>query len=296
MNKQIWSLWEIVNLFKAEKLAGLCAQFQLLMEGAQVGITVMGYGAHKPDDLRLNMLSRLVANTKQLCAEINLPDTDQQLRLAEYHLVTDTNSLTLLVMHSELRRILETLIAELGKRKFLFISADRNGYLENENLFGEAVSNRFPLAKADLRAAGNCLAAECWTAAVFHLMRSFEWALRTICYELGLKRMRDFDKKTGGFKYTPTSYAVWEKIINQLPAKVEKRLRELRPGPRKQRMQEYYSSAIEDVKAVKDAWRNHIMHTRQEFNRVDAAGVVSHVNSIMVRLSKRAEKAAITHA
>ena len=47
--------------------------------------------------------------------------------------------------------------------------------------------------------------------------------------------MKDFDKRTQRFKYMPTSFATWEKIIGQLGKKAEKRINTLRPGVKRQR-------------------------------------------------------------
>jgi hypothetical protein len=73
-------------------------------------------------------------------------------------------------------------------------------------------------------------------------MRAFEWALRAFCEEVGFKRMKDFDKRTGKFKYMPASFAIWDKTLNQLAKKAEKRVGTLRPGVKKQKLQEYYNS------------------------------------------------------
>src|SRR6185312_9878513 len=136
---------------------------------------------------------------------------------------------------------------------------------------------KFKLACPDIQEAGNCLATECNTAAVFHLMLAFEWCLRTFASDLGLNRFKDWSPKRGQFQYTPVGYGVWEKLLTQLPKKAEKRINALRPGARKQRLQEYYSSCFEDIKWVKDAWRNHIMHSRQQYDRDQALSVFTHV-------------------
>lgn len=280
---RIWSLLAIMNQFHAEQLAGIVSLLQVLQSGADCTKVFMNQSlAVEPDDM--NRYAAVLRDAEPLFRTIGLEHSRLQVELANsalphYH---DQNVST---FAAEIRRILETLLTELSERHFLYVAPDRDNYYENENLFGETVLHKFPAAKSDIIAAGNCLCAECHMAAVFHLMRAFEFALRLFCDELGLKRMFDWDKVNGKFKYTPANYAVWEKQLNQLPKKVEKRLGLLRPGPRKQKLQEYYAQSLEDIKAVKDAWRNHVMHARKIFDRSEAESVFGHVKGIMGRMS-----------
>lgn len=279
---RVWSLLEIMQQFKAEKLAALVAQFMLVEQAAKYAIS-NGHSSDRPHPITLQTLPVLIENAKQVFRHAELERSLEQLELAEFHLLQPT--LNVSALSAEMIRIIETLTVELGKRKFIFVGSDRTSFFENELLFGPEVAAKFPLAIPDIKAAGNCLAAECTTAAVFHLMIAFEWALRTFCSDLGLRRMRDWNPKENKFRYTPASYAVWEKTLNQLPKYIDKRLNPLRPGPRKQKLQGYYSSALEDIKFVKDAWRNHIMHGRREYDRDEAKSICNHVEGIMRRLA-----------
>ena len=273
----------MMNEFHAEKLAGVLVLLKLL-EGSADCIKSFGGPGMPTEPGNLVRLATVLRDAEILFKELGMGKAHQQVVLAKdslnYYQKQNVSETAV-----EIRRIIETIMTELSERKFLFVSSDRDKYYENANLFGEAVIRKFPLAKLDIVEAGNCLCAERHTAAVFHLMRAFEWALRTFCDELGLRRMSDWDKKNGKFKYSPASFAQWEKILNQLPGRIEKRLRPLRAGARRQHLQEYYSSALEDIKCVKDAWRNHVMHTRMTFGRDDAQAVFTHVGNIMGRLA-----------
>jgi hypothetical protein len=119
------------------------------------------------------------------------------------------------------------------------------------------------------------------------MMRAFEGGLRTFAADLGLTRFANWSKQDKRFKYTPASFAVWEKYIGQLPKKIEQKLQGLRPGARRQRRQEYYYSVLDDIKTVKDVWRNHVMHTRREFRGEEAEAVFIRVKDILVRMSKK---------
>jgi len=97
--------------------------------------------------------------------------------------------------------------------------------------------------------------------------------------------MKDFDKKTSKFKYMPASFGTWEKVLGQLGKKAEKRINRLRPGPKKQRLQEYYNVVLEDIRVAKDAWRNHVMHTRRTFERGEAYDLFLRVRNMMQRMA-----------
>ncbi|MEO7275362.1 MAG: hypothetical protein ABIX28_11410 [Vicinamibacterales bacterium] len=157
---------------------------------------------------------------------------------------------------------------------------------DQERLFGEEVWEAFKGARADIRDAGKALAADCNTAAVFHAMRAVEWGLRALATHLGVRRLKSY-RKSGSPKLTPVAYAQWENILNSLPARVQRRLRKLRPGPRKQEREQFYNECIEEKNAIKQAWRNHIMHSREHVIREDAIAIIAHAKRLMGKLATR---------
>lgn len=179
------------------------------------------------------------------------------------------------------------IVDEVRKYRFLHISKDRSGYLDQDALLGQRVKDAFPSATFDIREAGNCMAAECNTGAVFHLMRTVEWGLRALCVDMGFRKLRTQNKKTGKVKYIPLGWVEWETILNQLKERVTKRVASTKRGPKKQLYQEFYYPALQDIEAIKDAWRNHVMHTRREYMRGDADSAFSHVKRLMVNLAAR---------
>jgi hypothetical protein len=179
------------------------------------------------------------------------------------------------------------LIAELGKRKFLYVSPDRTDYVDSEALFGDQVRDGFPSAAFDIRESGNCMAAECHTAAVFHLMRAVEWGLRSLATDLGIRRLRCHNKKTGKVRYTPLPWAVWEDIINKIKSRIADRISRAQRGSKKQEYQEFYSPALDNIERFKDAYRNHVMHTRRDYLRGEASVIFDQAQYFMRRLASR---------
>jgi hypothetical protein len=102
-------------------------------------------------------------------------------------------------------------------------------------------------------------------------MRSVEWGLRALCAHLGILRVKTQKKHAGKVSYTPIEYTEWETMLNQVRSKVDKTIATLKRGKRKQLYQERYLPMIQEVNAIRDAWRNHVMHTRRDYSPVLAA-------------------------
>jgi hypothetical protein len=188
---------------------------------------------------------------------------------------------------TELRNIRETISTEYHRRKFLRIDPERAPYLNHAAMFGDKVALAFPSATADIREAGNCLAAECNTAAVFHLMRAVEWGLRALCADLGMKRVKSRIRKSGRVVYTPIEYSEWEKLLDQLQDRIDAKIQRLKRGSTKQELQQFYYPALQDIRGIRDAWRNHVMHTRDEYTHDDAAAILGHIRRLMTTLAGR---------
>jgi hypothetical protein len=148
------------------------------------------------------------------------------------------------------------------------------------------VYNRFRNARFDIREAGNCLAVECGTATVFHLMRTVEWGLRALCQHLGIYKVKS-RTKGGKVKFTPIPYVEWETMLNQLHPVVNDRVSKLKRGSLKQAEQEFYYPMLQDIQGIRDAFRNHIMHTRAKYSSTDALAIFERVGRIMVSLARK---------
>jgi hypothetical protein len=195
-------------------------------------------------------------------------------------------------LKNDFRVIHEAMLDTIREDVFLYIEPDKAKYYQKEDfhkqdLFGEDVSNNFPSARDDIRAAGNCYATDNATACVFHLMRAVEWGFRALCSSLGLKKVRQRYKATGAISYIPIEYSEWEKLLDQLKPRIDKRIDKIKRGPLKQQEQEFYYPILQDIRGIKDAWRNHIMHARQQYSSEDAKAIFGHVENLMIRLATR---------
>jgi hypothetical protein len=185
-----------------------------------------------------------------------------------------------------MRNLREAILEDLSKRSYLYIHKEHVAYVDNPAIFGKGVWEAFPSAREDIKQAGNCLAADCNTAVVFHLMRAVEWGLRAFSTHLGVKKLTT-TRRSGKKTYTPLDFSEWEKIINALHGSVDAKINKLKRGPDKQRDQEFYYPILQDIKGFKDAWRNHVMHTRAQYTRKDAEAILYHVSRFMIALATR---------
>jgi hypothetical protein len=179
-------------------------------------------------------------------------------------------------LESDLRHIIELMLKETHTQGvFLRIQKEYSRYLDNPDLFGETVRNRFPSATEDIQAAGNCLATGCYTATVFHLMRVAERGLRA------LARDRRVKIPTGEILL-----ATWEQIIRELE-KAEQTIQGFPKTLAREAQFEFYHGAMLELRRFKNLFRNRFAHTRDHCDIHQAHSAFDHVGSFMKLLASR---------
>jgi len=177
--------------------------------------------------------------------------------------------LTITQAESLLKELHNDLVIDLANSLFLTIPFDQaEFYVQSQPLFGQEVGDAFPDADADIAAAGRCLALEEWTAAVFHLMRASEVALRLLARRLRIRK---------------TEIKEWATLLQDID-RVLIQLRQRRRTSKRDRNLQYYSQARSSFAAFKDAWRNHVMHSRVEYDKKEAMKIYEHVKALMQQL------------
>jgi hypothetical protein len=169
--------------------------------------------------------------------------------------------------------------AALARKRFAFIPYPNDQYFEQDKLFGERVYEAFPQAREDVKSAGNAIAAELYTASVFHLMRVSEYGLRALARRL---RVRLTDKH----RPQRLEYADWNRIIDACKGQISAS-RKLSHGPKKQNALELYSEMADRCEYIKDIWRNEASHTRRAYACHDVLGALERVKGFMVLLAER---------
>jgi len=196
-----------------------------------------------------------------------------------------------------LRSIQQSIYDDMKKRHFLSVAPDRVGFLEplpnippfskqpdigyQEHIFwGNGKNYKIRSAIPDIKAAGNCLAAECPTAAVFHAMRATEHGIRALATRLKVVAL------TRRGKPQPIEFADWEAMIVAINTRV-KAMAQMPRSARRQRRVAHYSDLADKCWYMKELWRNDLMHTRVTFNRSEAYGILQRVREFMQLVEKR---------
>lgn len=183
---------------------------------------------------------------------------------------------------SELSHVCDTLTTEAAERAFLQVMPDRTMLVDKAALFGDDVLFAFPSAQSDLKEAGNCLACECNTAAVFHLMRASEVALRALAKDRLL---------------TYPNSSVDEQQCGTLITSLDSKLNALRGSDKKlwpseaiknEQIRFYHTAAIE-FRSFNEAWRKHVAHAGADafYDRSQAYSIFEHVKRFMQILSTK---------
>src|ERR1022692_625583 len=139
-----------------------------------------------PSEGDLEQFKDFLKQNEGVCDDIGLSSTAAKLSLIHTHLTHYPEEADYSSLCADCRNVRDVLMAESWDRKFVQIAPSYGTYVNNDSLLGDPVKVAFPSAQNDIQHAGNCLAVECGTAAVFHLMRAVEWGLRALCRDLGI--------------------------------------------------------------------------------------------------------------
>lgn len=281
-SRHILGLLDIMKLFEAGRLQDVIDDLRFIAGDAEM-LAEQYRGSSDPTDQEFTKRAHLTVQRagrltmKHLFAHANAIATRAEMELE--------SSKEYAAIRAEVTHVADAIRDELWKRIFFVVSPERREYAEHPQYIGQNVLDAFPLALREVYEAGNCLAAECNTAAVFHLMRVVEWGLRALCAHMGLRKAK---RRKG--KDVPISYVDWETMLNQLHPLVDAKIAKMRRGKAKQEAQEFYYPVLQDIRAIRDAWRNHLMHTRAVYSSANAEAILSHVKRLMSTLSVIGEK------
>jgi len=175
---------------------------------------------------------------------------------------------------AQTQQVWECLKTDLDRRIFMFMPTAQSKYYEREELFGTDVKDKFPKATEEIKAAGNCYATGNFTACVFHLMRVLEIALHALAVDLGVTFPATIELEN------------WQNIIEKIESEIRAK-EKLPKGTTKSEELQYYSEAAKEFRYFKDAWRNHVSHSRVDYEIHDATKILEHVREFMKHLASR---------
>ena len=158
---------------------------------------------------------------------------------------------------------------ELAQKVFLALDNDAAKLFVQLDPFGEAVSALFPQATTDIYEGARCIALERYTAAVFHLMRAAEHALRYLAAEVGVP---DIETKDFG-QLVQETRAKHDVLKSRDPEK------------------KWTADALATLDLFKDAWRNPVSHSlSDQYTEERATVVYSGARAFTQSLTRRAAR------
>jgi hypothetical protein len=204
--------------------------------------------------------------------------------------ILSKSSVDIASISSSLITLKSSILNSLQKKKLLQVSQDHFEFLEEDALFGPAVKSRFPSASRDIKAAGDCFAAECSAAAVFHLMRVAEMGLRSLVRD---RRIPLSDKPLTDRDWSQVSKKLEIAVFQMRAAPVTKW-----PGAEqaKDRQIVFYNDLLQELRPFDEAWKNHVSHPGAAvfYNRDQAGEILKRVRSFMQKLATRLSETSVT--
>jgi hypothetical protein len=163
-----------------------------------------------------------------------------------------------------------TIHAELRGRIAMMIPFDRIPFYKTDGTFlGKEIIQKFPYLSEDAAEAGNCFALGRYTTSVFHLMRLME------------RVVQDFGRKMG--VELNVEEETWGQILVHGNNAIEKMPTASREE-KKKRIQ--FDACYKLLDGVRTAWRNDIMHPKQDYSAERARDLIGVFKSFVEDFSK----------
>jgi|ERR1035437_998995 hypothetical protein len=268
--KTLISFWDMLRILANEMLA-LLNTLQLHAKNAcHKGLEP---GSKADANVRDDLLA-LLNMADSSCETMELTKTAAIVSAFKFQLKSSPPLSSYQAIHSQLSSIISSVQNELCSRTFVFIPESEAALFERDDLFEKVVNEKFPNAKSHIKSAGNCRAAELYTAAAYHLMCIANLGLIGLARYLRVR-----------IKRTPLEYAEWQRLIEGIEAKLKQKT--VRPAGNKKSQSEarkLYHGILSDVKFLKEL-RNDVMHARINYSKDAAANAFSRVREFMRSLA-----------
>jgi hypothetical protein len=288
---RLFTLLDIVNHYCAVQMSLLLEQVSAFRRTLKEIKSARGGGV-AVTPAQLSKFYAIVRTATECCVAVGFIEAPKRFGRSEDTSSSSEGDPDLSTVIAALKDVKESIYDEMRKRHFLVVALDRAVYLEgppkvfpfetsfqDSTFWGTGGHGKIPGAVADIKAAGNCLAAECNTAAVFHAMRVAEHGIRVLA-----KRLKVGLTHNG--KPMPIEFATWEKVLTQIKNRISTAL-QMQRNSKRQRVLAHYSDLADRCTYMKDLWRNDVMHTRANFNRLEAAGILHHVRDFIQSVDKK---------
>jgi hypothetical protein len=259
----ILSLWDMMLYFKVEQLLIDYQGLPLLaanLDDGRGGVNVE----------RLPSFKVQLARMSQNCREAAFSFTGMEIdRLLSG---IDAPGVQVQEIVGWAEQIVRRIRDECSQRRFLIVDPQKLKYYDQPALFGSQVQAAFLDASFDIRETGDCFATDHFTASVFHAMRTLELGLRAFAGHLRLDKV-----------FVDT--AQWHNVIEKIEAEIRRRQQLMKGDPQRAQL-DFYSAAASQFFYLKEAWRNHVSHSRKNYGEPEAERVLMHANDFMKALAE----------
>jgi|SRR5579871_2905371 len=250
---------------------------------ARADIQTHSWPAGRLDEQSLEAVVEALNDISASCKKLGFFDSCAKIRSSITAIVGDKSEFPLTAaVKPELRGIQESIWSECGKLLLLRIPSDLIDYLTSSDLLGSQVVETFPSSVRDIHEAGLCIVAGRNTAAVFHLMRAAEIALRALAHDR---------------QVTYPNSSVDEQQCGKLIMALDAKLSGLRAADKrcwpsekvKNAQIRFYHLALIEFRSFNEAWRKHVCHAGAEsfYDRDQAISIFDHVSTFMIVLSQK---------
>jgi hypothetical protein len=266
-------------------LGALCGAFYELGRGIE-HLVQLDQAGHGGDVLSAEVLERYAQSIDLVLRDtpkLGVPRANQMGINLSTRLRADTGYNVQRAMES-LSTFYFTLLEESNLHRWLRVDGKFDAYiLPADDLlspvpWGTAVYETFPGVRDDIIFAGQSMAADLHTAAVFYAMRAAEHGLKWIAKRLKVK-LKDNNKPL------PIDEATWQRIIDGINSKI-RQARQKTKGPRTRNRLEMYATAAQHCDYMKDIWRNNVSHAHKTYNALEAENAVDRVRDFMQSLMR----------
>jgi hypothetical protein len=230
--------------------------------------------------IRLELQGAL-PSIQRTCSKLKMAASVHELWAFEIRLRTKDQIKTYDSLGTFIEALLTTMSHEFDALRFAYIHQQKWEFFEQDGLFGDDVSQKFPSAAPEIKSAGNCLAVDLNTAAIFHLMRATEVGLRALASELGVVTVG---------KNKPIEFAMWGEIISYIQSNMSSLVQGSSPQEKKEKSQ-FYNGVLLQCEALKELWRNPVSHSGRIYSDNEAIGVYTHVKEFFGCLATRVKEA-----
>lgn len=278
---KLYSLADMIE-FIGHELTGAIRNLDRHLEKVTGLIKANGPASIATVSDRDNLVNFLDNEVYPLCCKLGLKASEDRCMTLSGEAI-ETEKLPKLpnyAIETELAGLRSTLLYEIGDIKFAYISEVHVKFFEQDDLWGKEFHTTVaPEINAEIKAAGNCLAADLNTAAVFHLMRVAEF---------GLHKLIEHLQTVAGFNLPISQrieFATWGDIIKAIDLEL-KRIKATQKDQARESELQFYSTILTEIRAFQYAWRDPVMHARFEEPH-EAENIFGHIKRFMQELATR---------